>query len=247
MQNRSHGSLQIAQQHTQLRNPDLRRVQTISGKNGITQAGADAIKKYQISPRSSTAKAWHARELNREEQPNLGNPVYSTTQCNISLINMQGLITNKKNKSQILKLKCTKGGNNVVAVTETHLIKDKHYDEEIRKSFPGYSLERADRDVKEKKAKKTNSAARAGPSSEESGEAEDDRLQSGGGCLLLASPGLTLLPIDTVRNGVCELLICEVPQLNMAANVAYNPPKPNFSLPNFKEIACKNRGILGEE
>ena len=79
-----------------------------------------------------------------------------------------------------MKLKCIKGGNNVVAVTETHLIKDKHYDEEIRKSFPGYSLERADSDVKEKKAKKTNSAVKAGPSSEERGEAEDDRLQSGG-------------------------------------------------------------------
>ena len=49
-----------------------------------------------------------------------------------------------------------------------------------------------------------------------------------------------------VSNGVCELLICEVPQLNMAAAVVYNPPKPNFSLVKFKEIINELEKYLKE-
>ena len=155
---------------------------------------------------------------------------------------MEGLVTNTKNKSPFLNLKCTKGENNLIAVTETWLQEDKHYKEEIMRHFPDYSIERADRSLKgTKRHEETDQDLSNTPEEpgQEDGEPEDDRLSSRGGCLLLASPGLTLLPIEKVRNGVCELLICEVPQLNTAVLVVYNPPKPNFKFLKFKEILDK--------
>ena len=70
-------------------------------------------------------------------------------------------------------------------------------------------------------------------------ETHDDTLPSRGGCALLASPGLTLLPKDSYCNGICELLIFEIPQLNTAAIVVYNPPKPNFNVSKFQEVMLR--------
>ena len=73
---------------------------------------------------------------------------------------------------------------------------------------------------------------------------DEYQLQSRGGCMLLASPGITLLPIEKFSNGNCELLITEVPQLNTAVIVVYNPPKPNFNFHKFKEIIEKLKSIF---
>ena len=98
---------------------------------------------------------------------------------------------------------------------------------------------------KNKKKKETENDCRKDEGSEK--KKKPDKLESGGGVLLLASPGLTLLQVEKHANGVCELLISEVPQLNMAAAVLYNPPKPNFSFPKFKEVNGQIGEIYGEE
>ena len=221
------------------------KFKTNCGRMGVRLVGADGFKKFQVSPLSPIAKAWHAREeqhiSNREstnqvpaqcssEQIPVDAVDNAAAQCTVHLLNTQGLVTNKRNKSEMLRLKCDKGGSNIIALTETWLYENKHFDEEILNKFPEYSIQRTDRNI----AKRTSKKKRGDENKE-----EDDGLESCGGCLLLASPGLTLLPITSSSNGVCELLICEVPQLNMATAVIYNPPKPNFSFPKFKEVLSK--------
>ena len=126
---------------------------TISGRMGVRLVGADGFKKYQVCPNSPIAKAWHAREekCGNDQESNNKLPTEisdnAATQCSINLLNIRGLVTNKKNKSKMLRLKCDKGGNNIIALTETWLYEKKHFDEEILKDFRDYSIQRTDRDI----------------------------------------------------------------------------------------------------
>ena len=224
-------------------NLTFQRFKTLSGKCGIKQVEEGTVKYYTASPISSLAKAWHAREMDYGYNLPASD---NTTQCKISLVNMRGLITNTQNKSPLLKIKCHKEGNNLIAVTESHLYPKQHYDEEVTRYFPGYSIERSDRKVEESSKRKKSLDDQQENGNEPKKVSPKDILQSGGGCLLLASPGLTLLPIESVCNGVCELLICEVPQLNTAAIVVYNPCKPNFNLVKFKDIIDRIDVYLSE-
>ena len=220
--------------HNNTDNVNFDLFKTLIGKMGAPLVGVERFKKYRMAAASRIAQAWHAREERTGQHPTSTSQNTSITSCNIHVLNTQGAVTNRKNKSKLLRVKCDKGGNNIIALTETWLYEDKHYNEEITKEFKDYSIARSDRDIQ----KKSNATSTTNE--------EKDKLQSGGGCLLLASPGLTLLPVGKVSNGVCELLICEVPQLNMAAAVVYNPPKPNFSLPKFKEVINKIEHYLQE-
>ena len=196
---------------------DLNTFKIQSGHCGIKKTGkCNPTHQYFAQPLSSDAKSWHAATQNITTV----NDSITAIQCEINLVNIQGLITSKKNKSQFLKL--TTGltsPHNILAITETWTQELKHYDAEILKQFPGYSLQRADRKDYDK--------------------ADPNALQSRGGCLLLASPGITIQPIVKFSNGNCELLVTELPQLNMTAIVIYNPPKPNFNYNKFKEIVRK--------
>ena len=90
---------------------------TISGKMGVPQVGIRKSRMYQVSPNSSFAKAWHAREEPTGSlKPILSEANSSTNSCNINLLNIQGLVTNRKNKSKMLKIKCDKESNNLITI-----------------------------------------------------------------------------------------------------------------------------------
>ena len=59
----------------------------------------------------------------------------------------------------------------IVSLTETHLIKDQHYKEEITDFLPNYNMARTDRDIK-------------------FDTADEKALKTRGGTLILASPDI---------------------------------------------------------
>ena len=172
---------------------------------------------FFATPTSGTACLHH-------NIPIAGQQVEQTIfNCELHLVNIQGLITNKKNKCQSLNTTIhSTSPTKIIAVTESHLIKDKHHDAEITKYFPQYSLARADRNI-------------------EYDSEDDDHLSSKGGCLILSSPNITATSKVKFSNGNCELAITEFPQLSLSLAVFYTPPKPNFSLPKFKEAIIELR------
>ena len=150
-------------------------------------------------------------------------PEQTIFNCELHLVNIQGLITNKKNKCESLNAMIhSSTPTKIIAVTESHLKKDQHHDAEVTKYFPQYSIARADRDT-------------------EFNIDDEDQLSSKGGCLILSSPNITATPKVKFSNGNCELTITEFPQLSLSLAVFYSPPKPNFSLPKFKEAITEVR------
>ena len=66
----------------------------------------------------------------------------------LTLVNIDGLITNKRNKSHFLRVNTNATQtNSIVAITETWTRPGDHYNAEILKQFPYYSIIRADRDL----------------------------------------------------------------------------------------------------
>ena len=131
-------------------------------------------------------------------------------------LNTEGLITSKKNKSQFLKLTTNATHTKkIIAITETWLRSEGHYDAEILKQFPSYNITRADRDIL-------------------STPEDTNKLKSRGWCMLLTSPGIIAKPEVSFSNGNCEVLITELEEGNIII-VMYNPPKPNFVLNKFEE------------
>ena len=143
------------------------------------------------------------------------------------LLNIQGFITNSKNKGQYLNT-VTNTCPKIIVVTETHLNKKKlHDDAEVKLGFKDYNLHRADRDT-------------------EFDLDDEYQLSSHGGCLILTSPMLVSEKKLEFSNGNCELVIVEVPQLESYVIGIYKPPPPNYSLRKFKEIIVKVRQFLIE-
>ena len=110
------------------------------------------------------------------------------------LANMQGLVGASRNKSPFLSDLLQNSESLWCAVTETWL-SAVISDSELLVHLPGYTLLRCDR------------AGR----------------QRGGVCLLLRD-NLTGEVLDTFSNGVCELLMVRVHQLNTVVAVCYRPP-----------------------
>ena len=110
------------------------------------------------------------------------------------LANMQGLVGASRNKSPFLSDLLQNSESLWCAVTETWL-SAVISDSELLVHLPGYQLLRCDR------------AGR----------------QRGGVCLLLRD-NLTGEVLDTFSNGVCELLVVRVHQLNTVVAVCYRPP-----------------------
>ena len=57
---------------------------------------------------------------------------------------------------------------------------------------------------------------------------DENQLLSCGSFLLLTSPDITAISKLEYSNGNCEVLIVELPQMDLTASVLYRPPKPNF-------------------
>ena len=100
----------------------------------------------------------------------------------------------------------------MVAVTETWLSPDI-FDSEVTHSFPGYSLLRCDRVGRQ-----------------------------GGGVALYIKEDLTGDVLGSFDNGVCELLVVMVHQLNTVVAVMYRPP--NTRLSEFSETISKLDSLL---
>ena len=172
---------------------------------------------FVATPISETACLHHSIPFAGEQ------PEQTIFDCEFHLVNIQGLITNKKNKCDSLNAMIhSTTTTKIIAVTESHLRKKQHHDAEITKYFPQYSIARADRDI-------------------EYDIEDEDQLLSHGGCLILSSPNITATPKVNFSNGNCELTITEFPQLSMSLAVFYTPPRPNFSLPKFKEAISEIR------
>ena len=155
------------------------------------------------------------------------NNINKNNKYHMHLCNIQGLITNSKNKGEYINLVTTSGGlGKVIAMTETHLNKKKlHDDPEVLASFPKFSLHRCDRDT--------------------AYDLDDEyQLKSHGGCLILTSPEYVSSKKLSFSNGNCSILAVEIPELHLHQIVIYRPPPPNSSLRKFQEILQKLREFL---
>ena len=141
------------------------------------------------------------------------------TPITLSLLNCQGLITiNGKNKSEFLHgLISATPTEHIVAITETHLLKE-YEDAEIIRGFSNYTLHRCDRDVNKGRKKKW------------------------GGTLLLTSRNILSTEGDHLSNGCCEILITELNELKITMITVYRPPDTTTA--EFKEILEFARNYL---
>ena len=190
--------------------------------------GAKIAKKeglFYMSPRRTIAQYHHtnttnltlSRKRNRPATENTVTPnLHPLKKSCMTLVNIQGLITNNNNKCQFLFNQCCKKStSNIIAITETWLT-DTHDNSEILKTFKDYSINRSDR-------KPANTPPR-------------------GGCLLLTSPDIVAVPRKPFSNGYCELAITDMPSENLTIVVVYNPPPPKppalpeSSLEKFSEV-----------
>ena len=115
----------------------------------------------------------------------------------------------------------------IVSLTETHLIKDQHYKEEITDYLPNFNMARTDRDIK------------FDPTDEKA-------LKSRGGTLILGSPDICFKEVGKycVSNGNCELSVAELTELKLAVLTVYRPSGINYSLDKFKDILSKVKTYL---
>ena len=129
------------------------------------------------------------------------------------LTNIQRLITpSGRNKSGFLHDQALPSNALVVAVTETWLSSSVN-DSEVTHNFRGYSILRCDREPRQ-----------------------------GGGVALYIREDLTGDILGSYDNGVCELLVVMIHQLNTVLIVAYRPP--NTRLSEFSEMLSKLDAIL---
>ena len=178
------------------------------------------ILKYSVYPISDEALQFH--KLANPAQPNI-----SLNQIDVNLVNIRGLITHKENKSAFLKSATLAQDNSLTFITETHLYKNTHFDAEILKYLPNYSIPRTDRNIS-------------------SSNSENKQLSSGGGCMIITPPHLNCRKKVSYSNGNCELLITECPEIEASLINIYRPPHPNNSLKHFNEIIEKTRLYLLE-
>ena len=124
------------------------------------------------------------------------------------LSNIQRLITpTGRTKSGFLSDQAQLNGALLIAVTETWLT-SRVLDSEVCHNFPGYSLLRCDREGRQ-----------------------------GGGVALYVREDLTGDILFSFDNGVCELLVVMVHQLNTVVAVMYRPPDTRMS--EFSEALAK--------
>jgi hypothetical protein len=131
------------------------------------------------------------------------------------LTNIQRLITTSgKTKTKFLSDQAELNGALLVAVTETWLHSGV-FDAEVSHDFPGYSILRCDRNGRQ-----------------------------GGGVAIYLRDDLTGDLVDSADNGVCELLVVYVHQLNTVVAVAYRPPDTKMA--EFSPILSKLDTVLSE-
>ena len=131
------------------------------------------------------------------------------------LTNIQRLITpSGRTKSGFLHDQAQLCNSLLVAVTVTWL-SPQIFDSEVTHNFPGYSILRCDRESRQ-----------------------------GGGVALYIREDLTGDILCSYDNGVCELLVVMVHQLNTVVVVVYRPP--NTRVNEFSELLSKLNGVLKE-
>ena len=202
---------------------NLNEFKCLNGRHTSVKLKKDRTggKFYYVYPISDSACAFHGIEY---EPLSTESP---SGVCSFNLANIQGLITNKRNKCKFVDLATSSESSQsrIIALTESHLSSSKQFDAEILKQFKNYNIIRADRDT-------------------EFDQNDEFQLLSRGGCLLMTSPEIITIPKTTFSNGNCELIIAECPEMETSVIILYRPPKPNFSLPKFKEIIDKIRKYL---
>ena len=87
-------------------------------------------------------------------------------------------------------------GKKILAITETHFMKDQHMDPEALKYIPGFKLYRTDRDI----------------------DHDEDALSKWGGTMILAGPDVNSNKVEEYcySNGNCEMTVAEFSELKMA-------------------------------
>ena len=109
------------------------------------------------------------------------------------LANIQGIITQKKNKVQFIRdITKSKNKNQIIALTETWA--KANYDAEFQQHFQDYNIMRSDRKVTD--------------------VSDKEQLKTRGGVMLLTSPEITITPILEFTNGNCEVAIATLPTIN---------------------------------
>ena len=160
-----------------------------------------------LNPISLSSKA-HMERVNKEKET-------QTNSINFALANIQGLITNKRNKCKSVKEITNKGcKNQVIILTETWT-KD-NYREEILNHFKDYNLLMTDRIYDPKKN-------------------DPHQLKTRGGTLILTSPDITITPERSLSNGNCEIAIAKLPTINTYVVSMYRPSGKNFNLAKYEE------------
>ena len=145
-------------------------------------------------------------------------------QIELHNINIEGLITGKRNKCHFLKAATTSDNKNkIITITETWA--EGHYNAEFLQSFSNYNVMRSDRDI-------------------DTFKEDEDSKSSRGGVMLLTSPEITITPKISYSNGGCELLIADLPTIHTTLITIYRPPKA--SLRKFADVIKKAEKHLTE-
>ena len=156
----------------------------------------------------SATRVNHYNVLKKQRE----KPLSTATEVKFSLLNIRGMVLEDQNKSKFVKDNIVIPGNSanhIIMITESFLTPG-HKDEEILFSFPEYTIKRCDRDTK------------------------IGRKTKQGGCFILTSPDISTCEIDSISNGVCEMIITEHPTLDLSIVTVYRPP--DTTLAEFAEI-----------
>ena len=122
------------------------------------------------------------------------------SRVHFSLLNTRGLITNGHSKCKTISdIIIQPSAQHIIAITETFLTKDIGK-AEVLKYFPMYTLRRGDRNT------------------------DIGRKTCQGGVLLLTSPDIISVKLDSFSNGACEALVTNHPSLDMTIITVYRPP-----------------------
>ena len=193
--------------------PNFNNTSTIDHKSKETSM-------TNAQPITATSLKHHDRLDNTNKTENFNQ---NNIKTDFILANVQGIITQKKNKVQFIRdITTSKNKNQIIALTETWA-KD-NYDAEFQQHFQDYNIMRSDRKVSDVN--------------------DNEQLKTRGGVMILTSPEITITPILEFTNGNCEVAIATLPTINTTVILMYRPSGRGFSLNKYREAIAKINNFL---
>ena len=178
-----------------------------------------STKVTNLEPSSAACKSFHTDTAKKNYEKD--NSIH------LALANIEGLITNKRNKCSFVRdVTRTDKRHQIIVLTETWT--KKNYEAEITAHFKDYHLYQSDREFDPNKK-------------------DPKQLKNRGGTCIITSPEVTITPGPRFSNGNCEVAIAKLPTINTLVISLYRPSGKNFCLLKFTEALSHIRQYLSEK